>query len=137
MKKYSLALAVMASMVYMLTGCTPNDDNGYGLSSYSSTGVIPEVGSYSFTLEGEFSVVDDSTTGLRSVRFSQDGFRFDLITVQNGVFFHEHGEVNGTDCPTDGYGISGHFVTTTRAEGRVVYATDCRVTSRQDFAAQR
>lgn len=137
MKLKVLALAVMVSLGHLLTGCESGDDTGYGLRGYTSTGVTPEAGSFSFNQEGSFSVVDDPATGLRSVRFSRDGFRYDHIPVQNGTFFLEHGEIGGTHCPTDGYAISGHFVTSTVAEGQIAYATDCRVTARVEFAAQK
>ncbi|MBP7831283.1 MAG: hypothetical protein KA248_15350 [Kiritimatiellae bacterium] len=137
MKRSILVVTLALGMCGMMTGCDGNGEDGYGLDSFSATGIDPETGAYSFSQEGHFAVIVDWSTGIRSLRFSRDGFRFDNIPIQNGTFFMEHGEVNGTDCPTDGYAISGHFVTSTRAEGRVAYATDCEVTSRQDFTAQR
>lgn len=137
MKRGIYWVLFMVVLTGVLAGCGGDSGDGYGLGVFSATSVAPEIGSYSFSTEGSFAVVADSATGNSAVRFSRDGFRFDIIPIQDGAFFMEHGEIDGTDCPTDGYAISGHFVNGTLAEGRIAYATDCQVTSRQDFRAQR
>ncbi len=62
-------------------------------------------------------------------------FRTDTFLVTDGRFSHRHGEIGGTDCPTDGYAITGSFVSTTRAEGTIEYSRDCAVVAELTFAA--
>jgi len=137
MKLQVFTCVILVSLVHLLTGCESGDEHGYGLDASSATGVTPEIGSFSFNQEGSFAVVSDPATGLRSVRFSRDKYRYDLIPVVDGAFFFEHGQINGTDSPTDGYAISGHFITPAEAEGQVAYAFDGQVTARLAFSAQK
>ena len=99
-------LLALSAAVVTLWGCHYISEMDYDLSEFPATNITPEKGAYSFDQEGSFSVVEDSATGLLSVRFSRDGYRYDVIPVENGAFFHQHGQIGGTECPTDGYGIS-------------------------------
>ena len=115
----------------------PKISKSYNINSFSATGIVPEEGSYSFSQKGVFKVIVDGATGLSSVRFSSDGYRFDTFPVQNGSFQMRWGQINGVHCPSDGYAISGHFVSPTSAKGEIVYAWDCQERSRGNFVASK
>lgn len=105
----------------------------WDLPSAEETGIVPRIGSFSFDESGSFDVVQGERITLR---FSRDGFRFDSIDVVDGAFRHTHGEIGGTHCPTDSYGISGAFVAPSRAEGTIIYARACQVRSVRLFVAE-
>ncbi|MFO1429269.1 MAG: YbhB/YbcL family Raf kinase inhibitor-like protein [Candidatus Competibacteraceae bacterium] len=112
-----------------------NDSHDWGIPNPTKTEIDPSTGSYSFNQKGCFSVTQDST-GAKFVYFSSDCYRYDSIPVKDGSFIHEHGQIGGTDCPTDAYAISGSFVSTTRAEGIIKYGYDCRITREANFIAE-
>lgn len=118
----------------LLAAC--GNDGGWRLPEQSATGITPRVGSYSFSASGCFSVIEDPGTTERFVEFASDCFRFDTISIKGGAFRRTHGKIDGTDCPTDSYGIAGHFVTDTRAEGTIKYAFDCNIRRREEFVAE-
>ena len=113
-----------------------NDSHDWGIPDPTKTGIDPSTGSYSFNQKGCFSVTQDST-GAKFVYFSSDCYRYDSIPVEGGAFIYKHGEIGGTDCPTDSYAISGSFVSTTRAEGIIKYASQCQITGEANFIAER
>lgn len=88
------------------------------------TGISPMVGKYTLTSVDSndyiiyFSVVEE--LGIKYVRFASDGYRYDKIEIVNGSFFHTWGL--GPNWPTDAYGISGCFTSTSKAEGLYKYA---------------
>jgi hypothetical protein len=47
----------------------------------------------------------------------------------DGRFFIQHGQIGGTDCPTDGYTMSGQFISNGEALGTIRYSTDCKYVS--------
>ena len=94
----------------------------WGIARYSETDVVPGEGDYSFSQRGVFRVKG------YSLQFSVDNYRYDDITVVNGAFYNTWGTADGAtcpncSCPTDGYGISGHFLTSTSAEGEIAYGS--------------
>jgi len=123
-------LCLLLSLFFLCSSCDSGGSSsssgaaGWNLSPASPTNVVPQSGQYSFSQQGSFSVLD----GGGAIRFSRDNYRFDTITVQSGAFYHAHGEINGTDCPTDSYAISGSFTDSTHASGVISYATDCSIT---------
>jgi hypothetical protein len=111
-------------------------------------GVEPEAGCYAFNRRG-CAFVDDAD-GRKRLGFAVDCaspapdtpctgpcFRFDLVPIEQGAFFNTHGEIAGTDCPTDAYAVSGSFVTPGRAEGTIKYGFDCRVIAEESFVLTR
>ena len=131
------AVLVACWLSAALLPCGCETDHGWHLSDYPATDIVPLQGDYSFDQEGRFSVSNDPATGESFVVFSRDGARFDRSAVIKGVFLHTHGEIDGADCPPDSYGISGSFVTDSRAIGEIAYAEECRITRRAGFNAQR
>ena len=131
MKTTAASFLIILSV--FLSGCPKGEDTGNGIRKFSQTGVTPDVGEYAFIQHVRFSVFDDQITGKRSIRFFRDGLGYDVIPIQDGAFSFEHGEIDDTKCPTDGYAISGHFVNPVQAEGVVVYATDCDFVASDDF----
>jgi hypothetical protein len=100
----------------------------------NKTGINPTTGEYSFSKDGCFEVVKEGCE--KYVRFASDCSRFDEIPVENGAFIYRWGQIGGTHCPTDGYAISGSFVTKDRAEGTIKYAQGCVITSEAKFVAK-
>ena len=47
--------------------------------------------------------------------------------VINGRFQWQWGEINGYHCPTDGFCFSGHFTSSTTAEGQIDFHYACQV----------
>jgi len=139
----SLLLLLAASMLAQLyMGCGGGGGGGgdnqedWGIPVPTMTGVDPLIGEYSFNQRGCFSVTKDSTSGVKAVVFASDCSRFDRITVEGGAFYFTHGEVGGTDCPTDAYAISGSFISATRAEGIIRYGSGCDIREEANFIAQ-
>jgi hypothetical protein len=112
----------------------------------------PETGCYVFDHRGCFEVrfenpeapdpsskvvafAADCASATPANKCSMGCFRADTFAITDGRFAHRHGEIGGTDCPTDGYAISGAFVTTTRAEGTIEYSFDCQVVAELTFTA--
>jgi len=55
---------------------------------------------------------------------------------ERGTFRIEWGEIGGTHCPTDGFCMTGHFVSPTQAVGEVYNSFACKVTGSFEFTAQ-
>jgi hypothetical protein len=117
-----------------------------------SPGADPAIGCYVLDRRGCFAVrfenPDAPDPSRKVVAFAADCasatpadacrsgcFRSDAFPVIDGRFSHRHGEIGGTDCPTDGYAISGAFVTPTEAAGTIEYSADCRVIAALSFVA--
>jgi hypothetical protein len=124
-------------VVLCLLSACGGGDQGWDLARVAPTNVEPQAGAYRLDVPGCFSVRSDPVSGQKKLEFSSDCFRSDLIAIDAGAFFHEHGQIGGRDCPTDGYAISGAFVSPTRAEGTLKSAFDCRVTATRQFVAVR
>jgi hypothetical protein len=105
------------------------------LPQMSPTGIVPEDGEYSFSQKGSFRVMSHSTGSF--IQFSVEQRLFGAIPVIDGAFMNCFGQIGGTYCPSDSYGISGHFVTPTRAEGIIKYASDCQITTESPFVAEK
>jgi hypothetical protein len=118
----------------VMSGCG-NTDEGWDIPEPATTGIEAQSGSYTFNQPGCFSVIKDVGSGQSYVYFSRDCYRYDAITINQGAFFHIHGEIGGTDCPTDAYAISGLFISPGKAEGIIKYGYDCKVTGEAFFTA--
>lgn len=113
------------------------------LGQSSPTNVVPALGYHQFitshpindSYHGRFifGVVKDKYSLQPTLRFSADGYRFDLIPIQAGAFYWTHGQIDGLDSPTDGYGISGHFVAPDRAEGTIKLAITGTIVAEATF----
>jgi hypothetical protein len=103
----------------------------YNAAPLTNTDVIGPLGVYGF----EVGLV--YYTGTRQcVNFSSDGYLSDCFDIVDGTFGHAHGgSVDGTYCPTDGYIISGSFLTETTAQGNFQYIPACSVVSSGNFTA--
>jgi hypothetical protein len=101
----SIRIALLLGCAAAIAGC--GGLAGWDVSAPPGTGVSPEVGEYSFTQRGCFSVVQDQQTGDKYVRFASDCYRFDLIPIRNGRFERAWGTLGGQHCPTDSYKIAG------------------------------
>jgi hypothetical protein len=129
-----LLLLLALASCYVVT--EERDEKGsWDLPEANETGVTPSPGVYSFSEEGLFEVAEDD--GAYVLRFSVDGYRWDEIEIENGGFRYAWGEINGTDCPTDSYAISGGFVEPTRAEGVIKYASGCDLKKKASFVAEQ
>ena len=122
----SIRIALLLACAAAIAGC--GGVGGWNVSAPHGTGVSPEPGDYSFNQCGCFSVVQDSQTGGKYVRFASDCYRFDLIPVRNGRFQRTWGQIGGTHCPSDSFKLAGVFETPTRARGEIQYALACRTT---------
>ena len=75
-----------------------------------------------------FTVVIDAS-GAYSFMHSIDGWAKYTVSVINGSFDYKHGQgyegYGGTNCPTDGFGIVGSFVSPTEARGRYKKMVRC------------
>lgn len=125
-----VVLAVLTSLLG--AGCQ-DEKEGYGIDRVGGSGIVPSDGAYTFSARGVFSV-EESTSG-KVLKFGAGGGRLDAIPIENGAFYYEWGQIGGTHCPTDGYAISGRFVSATQAEGNIAYAFACKVTDRVSFTA--
>ena len=114
----------LVAALMLLTCCEEDQPNQtarrYGLPDYSETGVVPEPGTYFFSGIGSFIVQD------AALHFSEDYYRYDEIAISDGEFHNAWGTADANECPhcscpTDGYAISGHFTTSTSAEGVIIY----------------
>lgn len=128
--------------VIMLVGCENNGDesetNPYEATKTpetSATGVIPSIGTYTFgcrlqgfwSLNILFRVQGGASSTQRVISFSMDGYAFYGIPVNDGRFYYVNGlwwgtpSDSGNAYPTDGFAISGHFVSSDHAEGTISY----------------
>jgi len=86
-----------------------------------------------------FTVSIEAATGLFWIVYVPYAWRCDEMKVVNGAFDFEHGQGfdgnGGTNCPTDGYAISGSFVSSTEAHGKYVTLSSCRIQSSGTFVA--
>jgi hypothetical protein len=81
--------------------------------------------------EAGFIVEYNATTGLYAIKMSTDYYRYDTFPVTGGEFAFSHG--NG--CPSDGYSISGSFVSPTEARGNFSWIPICRTANSGKFIA--
>ncbi|MFA6382618.1 MAG: hypothetical protein WCX08_05110 [Candidatus Buchananbacteria bacterium] len=126
MLKTKWFMAGICLIVGMALGCP---------SSFPRTGIVPEIGNYSFSQDGNFAVWQDGEAGQIYLRFSSDGYRWDNIPVIAGTFYRQWGEIGGTHCPSDAYILSGHFTSPTHAEGHIQYGYNCVYTWVYPFEA--
>ena len=125
-------LLVMAALVYTI-GC---ELEAWTLTFYRPTGIIPEVGVYQFSQQGCFEVRENSS-GERYVVFAADCWNYQTIELHDGSFAYAWGEIGGTHCPTDSFGISGRFESPTKAAGMIKYAQSCQVVRTASFSATK
>jgi len=112
-----------------------DSSSGWGVSSYSATGITPESGAYIFSQRGKFKV-ETNSTGTASLSFAADSWTYYHMSINNGAFSYRNGCLvessarsdSGKLYPTDGFAISGHFTTPTTAEGSISYSFSGRVT---------
>lgn len=81
--------------------------------------------------EAGFTVEYNGVTGVYAIKMSTDYYRYDLFPVTGGEFAYRHG--NG--CPSDGYSISGSFVSSTEARGNFSWIPICRTANSGKFIA--
>jgi len=88
-----------------------------------------------------FTVSADATTGALSVTYSSNAHNYYSFPVSNSAFNYEHGQgidgYGGTYCPTDGFAISGSFLSPTEAHGTYYATSSCRVQNAGFFIATR
>lgn len=136
MKRVGAAGLVAGALALGPMGCDEVDGGcDYDLPPAAISQFQPAVGTYTFSSRGCFCVSE----GGQSILFASDCFRYDTIRVINGRFMNEWGEIGwcgSHHCPTDGYGISGVFVSPTRAEGVIKYANGCSILSDFNFVAE-
>lgn len=151
------ALAWFASAAFATAGLSGCGGSGGGsdgnLVDPPTQGENPEVGCYDFSARGCFAVdvenpgtpterkvvyfaADCASPDPASACVGQRCFRSQRIAVNDGGFLGRKGDVAGTDCPTDGYQISGSFVTARRAEGDVAYIRSCLPSVAIPFVAE-
>ena len=135
-----LIIVVFAAMFAVFCGCESIGNEIYGsppppFPTPTETGIIPNLGHYlaagvvdnldiaRFRQYGFEVVADTVNPGVLVVSFTNDGYRYDNIPIKNGAFRFTHGGgADNTNFPTDGYFISGSFITATEAQG---YFQDC------------
>jgi len=119
-----------------------NGDECWYAPEPTPTGIVPDKGTYSIvptsvTVRVEmgqiysFAVQASAATGKFYVGFSSA-----TIQIENGAFKHTHGGgVDGTVCPSDGFAISGSFISPTSAQGVIYYSYYCVVQKVEHFIA--
>ena len=134
----SISLAVLIA----INGCVAISGPSWNMDEFPSTDITPTTGVYDFVLDSNassnysqaaFMVAEKD--GKAILRFASDGYRFDDIVIANGSFYNTWGELGGRHCPTDSYGLSGHFVSTTEAKGQMKFAYDGKVRKALTFKA--
>lgn len=139
MQKNLMVLVLVTLYLSFLVGCgivTPNDEGSWNMSAPLQTEIVPKLGQYTFNQRGNFSVIENSQTGQRYVHFASDSYRFDDLLVINGAFYFEWGQIVKGHYPSDGYAISGSFVSETRATGYIKYAGSGHILSEGNFVAE-
>ena len=111
------------------------EHDGWELAQYSETDVIPNVGIYEFSATGCFEVRQDPEMDQRILFYASDCFNYRRMEIVNGTFYGTWGDIDGTHCPEDSFGISGHFNTPQSAAGIIKYATDCAIYESLEFTA--
>lgn len=130
------------SSVSSESGSSDNSGGG-GTVQPTPTGKVPEVGSYSFSVPGSmFSVSGDTGTTSRTVVFQPQSAEGYSMPVVDGGFYYQNGIVDGDfnssnwkEYPTDGFRLSGSFVTKDLAVGTVDYVYNGQITSSASFTA--
>ncbi|MGB5986453.1 MAG: hypothetical protein WBG37_14200 [Desulfobacterales bacterium] len=111
--------------------------DGWELAQYDDTDVIPNVGNYEFSATGCFEVRQDPELDQRILFYASDCFNYRRMEIVNGTFYGIWGDIDGTQCPEDSFGISGHFNTPRTAVGTVKYARDCAIFESLEFTANQ
>lgn len=105
-------------------------------SPFPPTGIEPEIGYYTGAEGVNFRVYEDN--GKKYLYFSSDNYRYDSILVNNGAFHRQWGQgTGGVHCPTDAYILSGHFTSSTIAEGRIRYGQNCQYGEWYEFVVEK
>ena len=110
-------------------------EDGWELAEYEDTDVIANVGIYEFSATGCFEVTDDPDSGERMLFYAADCFNYRRMEITDGTFYGTWGDIEGSHCPDDSFGISGHFNTPLSAVGTVRYAMECAVYEEVEFTA--
>jgi hypothetical protein len=141
------SLVGLTGPALLVSGCENNDSDSdspvtnttksatseasWGIKKYSETGIAPQTGSYNFSAQGRFEVQSPAT-----LKFSRDGYAFYSIPIKDGAFYYRNGCLVGSEensdsgnlYPTDGFAISGHFISETEAEGSIAYSYSGSIT---------
>lgn len=146
MKRWILLafLVVVAGSLILMVGCGGQDD-GWDLSESSPTDIVPDCTNYTFVTNQAINdshhirfvfYVEKDSQDKPVVVFSTDGQRWDRIAIDRGTFYYTWGDINGTNCPTDSYGISGHFTKKGKAEGFIKLTYDSCIVAKATFVAK-
>jgi len=130
--------ALLLGLLLVWNGCDSDssiNDDGWDLTTYAEANVIPNIGVYEFSATGCFEVTDDPDSGGRIVFYASDCFNYRRMEIVNGTFYGTWGDIDGTHCPEDSFGISGHFKTPQSAAGTIKYAANCTIYESLEFAA--
>jgi hypothetical protein len=88
---------------------------------------------------GGFGIAIDPSTGGLSVHYAADGWAIHTIPIIDGAFNYANGQGldgrGGTNCPTDGFGICGSFVSPTEARGNYTVLFRCARGNSGNFIA--
>jgi len=113
-------------------------------SEEKGTGVLPEVGTYDFSVPGRRFVVSGNETNGFKVTFYPEDYSGYTMKVSNGKFSFQHGIVEGNDksntsalYPTDGFRLSGKFIDPKTATGTYLDVYDGRIEKSYSFTAIR
>lgn len=102
---------------------------------YKMTALVPDAGTDTY-LYNDFSLnlSHNSSTGLLQITFSEGIAAFFRVTC--GTFSCVHGwGADGTECPTDGYIVSGTFTSATEIRGRHGSYYGCSLIRECDYVA--
>ena len=126
MKKFYLSVMSLIIIV-IFVGCPKPP-------AFPPTDVDPEIGYYNGEIEFDVGRKIDSDN--KYIIYTADGYRYDYILVVDGAFHNQWGDNHGTNCPTDAYVISGHFISPTKAVGRIRYGYDCQFGDWHEFTVE-
>jgi hypothetical protein len=131
---------IVIPFLITIQGCDSGSDSstetdGWKLAEYEDTDVIPNTGIYEFSATGCFEVIDDPDSSNRLLFYASDCFNYRRMEIINGTFYGTWGDIDGTHCPEDSFGISGHFNTPHSAVGTIKYAVECEVFESLEFTA--
>jgi len=113
------------------------------LFSLPPTGIIPEIGSYTFSVSRSRFYVTGEAGMSGSVTFQPQSGEGYSMSVDNGEFHYQNGLILGDGhssdnwkmYPSDGFRLRGHFITPFCAIGTVDYIFSGEIWETDDFVA--
>jgi hypothetical protein len=148
----TLILVVVLVALAILTGCGGGGSNhpNWSVLQPQRTGVVPNVGDYNFVMKDTINpsivvilaVVENSGKKFINLYHSKtiNGWQYSsthLISIESGKVLFYNGDIapGMGSYPAEGFAISGSFVSPTRMEGEIEFATYGNIIGKTSFVA--